>query len=476
MKKNYLSLLTIMMAAMLSVGFTSCNNDDDDGGGGGGGGGDIVTTLTGVGDLDMYQKSTFDDFSPAFKIRIDENNCFEGGLNDYSSMEVIGVYFLSVGPVKDISEINIIPEYEQGWTYKTINITPGYGYLVSNRGADFLNKFMRIYVVDYIKGNNGNIIGAKIKYQLLSKQKISVNETTLKFKSEGESKEFSLPYPASYKVENCPSWCYVSEDVNKIVISASKNITPKEYSGQLVLKNNATEITFDIKQEGSSAPQFENGRGTKDDPYQINTASQLQNIIKGQKTDYLNGIRYYYTIISDINMSSYLNASSTGWNPIGTDSNPFTGEIDGQNHTISGMWINLPNTDYVGLFGCAASATIKNIVLKTNNGGILGRIGVGGICGKFSGNISNCSVEGTLSANDDVGGICGSVDSYTEKIQTMPGYTSTYKKASSISNCVTAGVIESSGSNRGKILGFNIDSNYLCYPLNCSSTATLQNK
>lgn len=34
MKKNYLSMLTVMMAAMLSVCFVSCNKNDDGGGGG----------------------------------------------------------------------------------------------------------------------------------------------------------------------------------------------------------------------------------------------------------------------------------------------------------------------------------------------------------------------------------------------------------------------------------------------------------
>ena len=475
-KKSFLlTMLTTMMVAMMSVGYTSCSGDEE-----------IIkpdppiTLITGVVDYDMYKKSSFDDFSPAFKIHINENNCFECGQSDYNGyMGVVSVFFMSVGPVKDISEIKMVPDYEQGWTGNTATVNSGYGYLVENRAANFLNRFMRIYVRDYIKDNYGSIIGAKIQYQLLSSQKIYVDETSFTFTAEGGSKEIKLPYPASYKVVGCPSWCSVPEDVNTIKISVSKNLTPKENSCQIVLKNNANEITFSIKQEGSSSPLFEGGNGTEENPYQISNAQQLQNINTKSKVlenDYYPYYQSHFSLISDIDLSSYLNNSENGWNPIGTFTNPFRGTIDGQNHTISGMWINQPNTNYIGLFGYAVAATIDNIDLKTSSKGFIGNSGVGGICGHFSGKISGCSVDGVLSGYDYVGGICGYVDSYTEYVQTMPGYQSSYKTNSTITNCVTKGIIKSSGSNRGEIIGGNLDSSHKCYPVNCSSTATLQDR
>ena len=41
-----------------------------------------------------------------------------------------------------------------------------------------------------------------------------------------------------------------------------------------------------------------------------------------------------------------------GWQPIGTSSNPFTGSFDGQGYEISGLFVNRPDEDEVGLFGC----------------------------------------------------------------------------------------------------------------------------
>ena len=49
----------------------------------------------------------------------------------------------------------------------------------------------------------------------------------------------------------------------------------------------------------------------------------------------------------------------TPWTLIGTNTNPFTGTFDGNNKTISGLYINV-TADYVGLFGCVGNGgTVK---------------------------------------------------------------------------------------------------------------------
>lgn len=48
------------------------------------------------------------------------------------------------------------------------------------------------------------------------------------------------------------------------------------------------------------------------------------------------------------------NASFDAWTSISTEYKPFTGTFDGQNHTISGLYIN-GTTGYVGLFGCVGT-------------------------------------------------------------------------------------------------------------------------
>lgn len=94
------------------------------------------------------------------------------------------------------------------------------------------------------------------------------------------------------------------------------------------------------------------GEGTKLNPYQITNADQLKEITKDMSA--------YYVLANDIDLS---NISS--WEPIGTEENEFTGELDGQGYTIDHMTIEDDGLQYVGLFGyCDDYATIKNIQLK----------------------------------------------------------------------------------------------------------------
>ncbi|MEX2514740.1 MAG: DUF2341 domain-containing protein [Candidatus Paceibacterota bacterium] len=49
------------------------------------------------------------------------------------------------------------------------------------------------------------------------------------------------------------------------------------------------------------------------------------------------------------NMDTYTTGS--GWDPIGTSGDPFTGQFDFKGHSITGLMINRSSTDYQGLFG-----------------------------------------------------------------------------------------------------------------------------
>jgi len=59
-----------------------------------------------------------------------------------------------------------------------------------------------------------------------------------------------------------------------------------------------------------------------------------------------------YELTQDIDASDTMNWNGgAGFAPIGTASNPFTGKFDGKGHKITGLYINRPNEDNVGLFG-----------------------------------------------------------------------------------------------------------------------------
>jgi len=167
-----------------------------------------------------------------------------------------------------------------------------------------------------------------------------------------------------------------------------------------------------------TASLFAGGDGSEANPYQINTPQRLQNLNKCLGSDY---IYKYYVLTSDINLSSYLTGSGynggAGWEPIGNSyNNSFQGKFNGNGYKVSGLWINRPTTDYVGLFGYVGygvyyEGEIKNIGVEIDNakGGVKGGNYVGGLLG-YNDNrfpITNSFSTGNVSGDKFVGGLVG---------------------------------------------------------------------
>ena len=138
-----------------------------------------------------------------------------------------------------------------------------------------------------------------------------------------------------------------------------------------------------------------------DGSYTVTSADGLMNVaelVNGGKTD--------------INITLDKNIDLTGkdWTPIGTDyDNSYKGTFDGGGHTIKGLTVTT-NDQFVGLFGYLNRAgTVKNVVMEgiqiTSNH-MFGC--TGGVVGYSWGTIENCSVSGSVSGTDCVGGVVGS--------------------------------------------------------------------
>ena len=152
--------------------------------------------------------------------------------------------------------------------------------------------------------------------------------------------------------------------------------------------------------------QFAGGDGTASNPWQIATISQLNSV-----RDYMDD---NFELIADLDFTGSLYDSITnynGWEPIGTSSSAFTGNFNGKGHTISGLYINRPNTiEYVGLFSYLKNnAKIDSLILENCN--ITGNKYVGGLTGVLvNSTISNCSVTGKVKGEDRyLGGLLVSV-------------------------------------------------------------------
>lgn len=151
--------------------------------------------------------------------------------------------------------------------------------------------------------------------------------------------------------------------------------------------------------------------------YTVTSADGLMNVaelVNGGKTDI------------NITLDKNIDLTGKGWTPIGTSfDNSYKGTFDGGGHTITGLAVTT-NDQFVGLFGYLNRAgTVKNVVMEgiqiTSNH-MFGC--TGGVVGYSWGTIENCSVSGSVSGTDCVGGVVGS------------------QKAGSIIGCCTSATVK----------------------------------
>ena len=212
-----------------------------------------------------------------------------------------------------------------------------------------------------------------------------------------------------------------------------------------------------------AAAQFSGaGAGTKDDPYKIYNPAQLN-----QVRNYTGKTDVYFTLGADIDLTSWISSNSPeqGWNPIGTDANPFKGTFSGNGHTIKGMSILRGSTDDVGFFGVASGATISNLTIE---GSVNGGNNVGILAGYFTGIIENCRAKGSVNGSSDcVGGLIGKSGNSdiktcradatvkgTDYVGGLIGYVLAGKTSSdkAIDNCFASGTVDGR-SNVGGLIG-----------------------
>jgi hypothetical protein len=143
---------------------------------------------------------------------------------------------------------------------------------------------------------------------------------------------------------------------------------------------------------------FDDGDGSAENPYQLSSVVQLQEI--------QNHLDAHFVQTADID------ATATGtWNndlgfePIGDDIDSFTGSYDGGGFIIDGLTINRSEEFYVGLFGYINGGVVSNVSLQAAD--ITGEERVGGIVGVNEGVIDSVQVQGAITSENTSGGIAG---------------------------------------------------------------------
>jgi hypothetical protein len=137
---------------------------------------------------------------------------------------------------------------------------------------------------------------------------------------------------------------------------------------------------------------------------------------------------------------------------------------DGRGFGICNLYINRPEMDYVGLFGCKGGTLYCDILnLGVSNVNITGRNYVGGLIGKSSGSIITSFSTGSVSGQNHVGGLVGNgeggwiTNSYSTASvngNTNVGGLVGWNDNVQIKNDYAAGSVNGIGSQIGGLIGF----------------------
>ena len=165
--------------------------------------------------------------------------------------------------------------------------------------------------------------------------------------------------------------------------------------------------------------------------FELSTSAELAGLAKlvkaGNKM-----IGKNFKLMQNVDIQAHL------WDPIGyNNTNPFSGNFDGNNKTISNLQINRAGGDWLGLFGQFITATVKNLTLdgskiygKDTSGGFIGNMAVNSTAtnchvknvdlvftsfnvGGFTGGVltgstvTNCSSSGSVVGVNQIGGFAG---------------------------------------------------------------------
>ncbi|MDD3453672.1 MAG: hypothetical protein PHN42_05330, partial [Bacilli bacterium] len=216
---------------------------------------------------------------------------------------------------------------------------------------------------------------------------------------------------------------------------------------------------YDIWDGTSVASSFSGGNGTKDNPYQISSGSELmyfKNLIEGSSSSSYNTL--YYKLTNNINLdgndiqSIGIPVSISNYD---NNTNIFKGTFDGNGYVIANGIFTTRNSSsndyYGGLFAMTNNANITNLVLakititlsnvSNYNNIYIGTL-AGAVLSKTNSIIQNCSIYDTtinITNNANIGGLIG----YQDINSTLNGIY------------VNATITSSSSINKGNIVGYN---------------------
>ena len=240
--------------------------------------------------------------------------------------------------------------------------------------------------------------------------------------------------------------------------------------------------------DGTYAP-WTHGTGTETDPFLIENAQQLAYLANRVNNGldaaggHVSNHDLHYKLMTDVNLNG---SESFQWSPIGywiseTNYYSFGGHFDGNNHAVSGLYIN-SSANRVGFFGYTNGATIENLSISGDTVATTGQY-AGGILGYARETlIKNCNNNCNIYVNNNkanAGGLVGYGEYITitnslnaGNITSSSSYSSSYSYSggivgygnSTITNSYNAGNISAPSSYRaGGVVGYGTGQISNCY-------------
>ncbi len=220
---------------------------------------------------------------------------------------------------------------------------------------------------------------------------------------------------------------------------------------------------------------FSAGSGTKEDPFQIQTAAEFASLAWDAGL-----LDKHFVLMQDVDLAD------VGPNmvlPVGTMGLPFCGSLDGQGHTVSGLSADL-SANYVGLFGCVGTSAdgpnrVGSVVnLSLREAQIVGGEIVGALTACLDGGrIERCFVTGQVRGAATVGGAVGEVVRGEVLESAFEGYVSGHHRIGGLvgthqgvlRSCYSDGQVVGDGENAFGIGGLvgDLDTPSIepCWPL-----------
>lgn len=195
---------------------------------------------------------------------------------------------------------------------------------------------------------------------------------------------------------------------------------------------------------GALAGVYSGGDGSANNPYQIKTAADWQELM-ATSADW----NKHFILVNDIDLSGIT------LTPVGNSTTKsFIGVFDGNGHVIRNAVVNLPNNDEVGLFGYLHfPGRIRN--LGAEGLAITGRRRTGGLLGVCTGGeVVGCHATGsvtgsTFGSSADIGGLVACI--YFGTVQSCHSAVTVYAP------------IASGNGSIGSLVGYNWGTIRSCY-------------